>query len=180
MMARGLQKDAALRPQPKRHGADVWPTPVSLTDALIIHVLPSLPEGIIWEPAAGDGGLATALRHAGRQVAASDLLSDGLDFLSDKPPTEDRFSAIITNPPFNRLDEFIARGLQLMDGGNTRSLAMLLRNDAMMASGRVEVLNRAALTLACNWRARWIPDSHGQPRWAFTWVNWRDDHPGPP
>src|SRR3954470_11893116 len=103
MMARGLQKDAALRPPPKRHGADVWPTPVALTDALRIHVLPLLPEGIIWEPAAGDGRLATALRHAGRQVVASDLNS-GLDFLRDEPPTTGRFAAIITNPPFNQLN----------------------------------------------------------------------------
>jgi hypothetical protein len=178
---RDYREDAALRPQPKRSGADVWPTPASLIQALISHMLPTLPQGIVWEPAAGDGRLADAMRSAGRHVVASDLHGDRMtDFLCDDPPAPGSFAAIVTNPPFNALDKFVARGLHLMDTGKTRALVLLVRNDALMTGGRVDVLNRAAVTLGCNWRARWIPDSTGQPRWAFTWVLWLADNSGPP
>jgi hypothetical protein len=177
---RDYRTDAALRPQPRRRGADSWGTPISLINALVVHVLPSLPCGIIWECAAGDGRLADAMRNVGRQVVASDFHGNGIDFLHDDPPSPGQFGAIVTNPPFNSLDAFIARGLHLIDIGKTLALVLLLRNDALMTSGRVDVLNRAALTLGCNWRARWIPDSTGQPRWGFTWVVWRYDQNGPP
>jgi hypothetical protein len=180
MSRRDYREDAALRPQPRRHGADAWQTPASLIDALITHVLPTLPMGSVWEPAAGNGRLVEAMRAAGRQVVASDLHCDGLDFLYDTLPAPGCFAAIITNPPFSRLDEFIVRGLRLIDSGATQSLVMLVRYDATMTSGRVDVLNRAALELGCNWRARWIENSTGQPRWAFKWVVWRADYRGPP
>jgi hypothetical protein len=180
MSGRDFRLDAALRPQPRRQGPDAWQTPASLIDALITYVLPTLPMGIIWEPAAGDGRLADAMRAAGREVVATDLRGDRLDFLRDDLPAPRRFAAIVTNPPFNRLDEFIARGLHLMDLRTTQSLVLLARYDATMTSGRVDALNRAALELGCNWRARWIENSRGQPRWAFKWVVWRVDYHGPP
>ena len=68
---------AALRPQPARDGADFWPTPLCLSDALVRYALPSLhslPPSPVWECAAGDGRLVAALRAAGRTVFASDLL----------------------------------------------------------------------------------------------------------
>ena len=179
---RDYRQDAALRPQPCRDGADAWSTPASLIDALITHLLPTLPPGVIWECACGDERLANAMRSAGRQVVATDLhrVGNRIDFLRADPPPPGSFGVVCTNPPFNRLDSFIAHGLQLMDSGRTRSLVLLVRNDALMTDGRVEVLNRAAFALGCNWRARWIPNSTGQPRWAFSWIVWRADHPGPP
>lgn len=175
------RQDAALRPQQRRGGADFWPTPATLIDALIHHVLPTLPPGAIWECACGDGRLADAMRAAGRPVVASDLHDvTMIDFLQDDPPVRDCFAAIVTNPPFNALDRFMARGLHLMDAGRTKALVLLIRNDALMTSRRVDMLNRAAFVLGCNWRARWIADSTGQPRWAFSWLIWRADHHGPP
>lgn len=180
MTGRNHRLDAALRPQPKRLGADVWPTPPSLISALVRYVLPTLVDGCIWECASGDGRLADAMRKTGRQVVISDVRSNGVDFLLDDPPVSGPFASIITNPPFNQLDAFIKRGLQLLDRGTTHSLVLLARNDALMTSGRVNVLNRAAFILKCNWRARWIPNSIGQPRWAFSWVVWQADRSGPP
>ena len=178
---RDYRQDAALRPQPKRKGPDVWPTPATLIDALIRHVLPTLPGGIIWECASGDGRLAGAMRQAGRKVITSDIRDHGRsDFLRDDPPLPGHFAAVCTNPPFNSLDAFITRGLHFLDCGRCQALVLLVRDDALMAGGRVDVLNRAALSFGCNWRARWIPESTGQPRWAFTWVVWRADHQGPP
>jgi hypothetical protein len=159
--------DAALRPQPTRTGRDVWPTPACLIDALVAHVLPGLPaEGPIWEPAAGDGRLANALRRAGRMVVETDIAD--LDFLTEPPPCG-HLAAVCTNPPFNQLDGFIDRGLALLDGGVAESLVQLLRWDHLTAKGRATALNRAAAIDLCSWRPRWIPDSTTGPRWSFAW-----------
>src|SRR5262245_4805106 len=52
---------SARRPTPKRADKDFWPTPPELRTALIRYVLPLLPEGPVWENAAGDGVLADTL-----------------------------------------------------------------------------------------------------------------------
>src|ERR1700759_3813017 len=66
--ARVYRRDAALKPQPKRDGADFWPTPESLIGALVQCVLRDLPKGPIWECACGDGRLVSAMQNAGRVV----------------------------------------------------------------------------------------------------------------
>jgi hypothetical protein len=172
---------AALRPQPHRDGPDFWATPSCLVAALIHYVLPTLPRGPIWEPACGDGRLVDALRNAGRHAVATDLYSTpSVDFLCAPPPAPARFAAIVTNPPFNQLDAFIARGRELLDASITDSLVLLWRHDAFMADCRVDALNHAALIVGCNWRVRWIPGTTQSPRWACSWVAWRTDHAGPP
>ncbi len=178
--ARNYQTDAALRPQPQRSGPDLWPTPPSLIRALIDHVVPRLPDGPIWECAAGQGELAVALSSAGRQVIASDLHAGrSVDFLHADPPARP-LGTILTNPPFNRLDAFISRGLRHLDEGAAEALVLLLRDDALMAGGRAAALNRASFMLGCSWRARWIADSTQSPRWAFTWIIWHAASAGPP
>jgi hypothetical protein len=179
--ARRRKDPAALRPQPRRAGPDFWPTPSCLTAALLQHVLPTLPCGPIWEPACGDGRLVDAMRSAGREVIASDLYSDpSVDFLCAPPPAPGHLASALTNPPFNQLDAFLARGLALLDAGVTESLVLLWRHDAFMADCRVDALNRAALIVSCNWRARWIPGTTTSPRWICGWVTWRADYAGPP
>jgi hypothetical protein len=71
----GNQDPSARRPTPKRADKDFWPTPPELQVALIRHVLPLLPDGPVWECAAGDGVLADALIEAGREVIQSDVES---------------------------------------------------------------------------------------------------------
>lgn len=165
--------EAAQRGQPSREGPDFWPTPPCLTAALVRFVLPQLPPGPIWECAAGDGRLVRAMRAAGRSVTASDLHpQDGsapLDFLTGAAPTG---HAVVTNPPFNQTDAFLARGLELLDAGAIPALVLLLRHDHLTAAGRVAALNRAVREIHCNWRPIWIADSEGNPRWAFHWFVW--------
>jgi hypothetical protein len=69
---------AALRAQPARDGADFWPTPRCLSDALVRRVLPSLPPGPVWESAAGDGVLVDAMRVAGRDVLGRHFIRERL------------------------------------------------------------------------------------------------------
>lgn len=162
-------------PQPARAGRDLCPTPRCLARVLITDVLPRLPASPILEPAAGDGRLAEAMRRDGRVVVASDIETD---FRTATLPGS--FAGIVTNPPFHQFDTCIDRSLALLVTGVTQSVVLLLRFDHLAAKGRMGALECAAEITVCPWRARWIPNSTGQPRWAFTWVVWRADRPGPP
>jgi hypothetical protein len=172
--ARNYRIDAALRPQPARLGRDFWPTPHCLIAALINDIVPRLPAGRIWEPAAGDGRLAEALRCVGRTVLASDV--DTCDFLTEAPT--DTFAAIISNPPFNKLNAFISRVLTHLDAGLTQSAVLLLRSDHLTAQRRRGALERAAEIRMCPWRPRWIPGTTTSPRWSFCWAMWLRDYRG--
>lgn len=162
-----------LRPREGRAGPDFWPTPDSLIDALLGHLLPRLPNGPVWECAAGDGRLAGAMART-RRVIASDLYPQGSsmprDFLTVEPPAPG--TLVVTNPPFNAADAFIARGLALLDAKAIEGLVLLLRHDHLTAASRVAWLNRATLEMHCNWRPLWIEGSTGQPRWSFAWITW--------
>ncbi len=172
--ARDYRADAALRPQPARVGRDFWPTPFCLIGALIDDILPRLPAGCIWEPAAGDGRLAEALRCVGRTVVASDI--ETYDFLTEAPPGD--LASIVTNPPFNKLDSFISRAIAHLDAGMAQSVVLLLRADHLTAQRRRGALERAAEVRMCPWRPRWIPNTTTSPRWSFCWVTWLRDYHG--
>ncbi len=60
-------------------------------------LLPYLPAGTIWEPAAGAGHLVRALQAAGRSVYASE--KHGENFFTHAPPFS--WAAQVTNPPFS-------------------------------------------------------------------------------
>jgi hypothetical protein len=168
----------AARGQPKRSGPDFWPTPECLIAAASEYVLPSLPPAPIWECASGDHRLARAL---GATIATDKFpqnQTSPLDFLTDPPPTPGLIA--FTNPPYHSSAKFIKRGLELLDAGAVHGLVLLLRHDHFMAGGKVEALNRAILEVHCNWRPRWIPDTEGNPRWAFAWVYWGHGRRQPP
>jgi hypothetical protein len=89
------------------------------------HVLPLLPKGPIWEPAAGNGALVDALVRAGRHVVATDIDPQRhdiarLDFLNDELPPATRGAILATNPPFRLTDRFLERALGLLDAGDGR------------------------------------------------------------
>jgi hypothetical protein len=64
----------------------------------------------IWEPAAGDGYLASYLRREGFNVISTDI-RHGIDFL--KTNLTVFYDAIVTNPPFNLRTEFLRRSYHL-------------------------------------------------------------------
>jgi hypothetical protein len=176
---------SARLPTPKRRDKDFWPTAPELRIALIRYVLPLLPEGPIWEPAAGDGVLADALIEAGRDVILSDIDPQRrdirrIDFLTDDPPPATRGSSAITNPPFNTCDAFCDRMLELLDAGHLRAVVLLYRGDKANTEGRIKAINRACHELTCTPRTIWIPGSNGSPRWWSTWITWLPGKEGPP
>jgi hypothetical protein len=175
----------AVRPRhDSRDGADFWPTPACLTAALVQFVLPSLPPGPVWECAAGEGHLARAIAASGRRVVATDLFSwptiRRVDFLHDEPPAEAHGLPAITNPPFSHWDDFLARGLSLLDSRVITGLVLLIRHDYLQAGSRVEVFNRASLEVRCCWRPQWLPGTTGQGRWSCSWILWSSGPRRPP
>jgi hypothetical protein len=186
----GGDDPSARRPTPKRADRDFWPTPGELQVALIRFVLPLLPEGPIWECAAGDGVLADALIQAGREVILSDIdpQRSGIlrrDFLKDEPPAGTCGSILITNPPFvtEVFDAFCDRALALLDAGHVKAVVLLFRADKANTQERIEVLNRAAFELSITARTKWLPGSGGEeksPRWWFVWMVWLAGQDGPP
>ena len=94
----------------KRQPGDLYITPPWVVECLHPYL-----RGIakyVWEPAAGTGKMADALRSLGYEVHASDI-SDGRDFLKAQSLPSDRIQAIVTNPPFSTAREFIERALDL-------------------------------------------------------------------
>ena len=85
-------------------------------------------------------------------------------------------TVIVTNPPGNQIDKFLARCMELLDQGVIKGFVLLLRTDHLMAVGRADVFNRAVREIHCNWRPRWIAGTRGNPRWAYRWLVW---HSGP-
>jgi hypothetical protein len=91
---------------------DHYPTPPGATWALCnLGILPDR----VWEPACGDGAMASVLSASGKEVVATTLVprgygEPGVDFLQEKTL---RAPAIVTNPPFKIADDFIAHALSL-------------------------------------------------------------------
>ena len=105
-----------------RHKDDWYRTPGQCTRALL-QVETFGPQ--IWEPACGDGAISRELEACGHTVFSSDLYDRGYghggqDFLST---TELCAPDIITNPPYDKADEFALHALSL----GVRKMALLCR-----------------------------------------------------
>jgi hypothetical protein len=168
---RDWRQDAALRPQPKRDGPDNWWTPPCLCAALTYDVLPTLPAGMVWEPAPGAGVLMDAIWASGRQG-----ISTPDDFRTCSVPEGARILA--TNPPFNLHSVFIERSLSLFDSGVLDAVVLLFRHDHLQSESRtpphcrIAALNRATRIFICPWRPTWIPGTRSNGRWTNSWVVW--------
>jgi len=74
----------------------------------------------IWECSAGAGHLSKVFEAAGHKVISSDLVDrgfakSGIDFLA----CNKKFNGdIITNPPYSLAQEFIEKGLEIVEEGN--------------------------------------------------------------
>jgi hypothetical protein len=102
-------------------GPDFFPTPRWATFALIDNEKFS---GEIWECACGDGTMSKVLEETGCAVLSSDLYDRGygevgLDFLTSTRYADN----IVTNPPFNCAEGFVASGVKHA----RRKFALLLR-----------------------------------------------------
>lgn len=92
---------------------DYYASPPEIIDHLLKY---ETFDNNIWECACGDGALSKRLEHYGYNVKSTDLVYRGygskepVDFLKQLEPFN---GDIITNPPFNLINEFILKGYNL-------------------------------------------------------------------
>lgn len=115
-------------------GPDFFPTPAWATYALIDNERFG---GTTWEPACGDGAMSRVLETGCKRVVSSDLFDrgygeGGVDFL-----TADRTADnIITNPPYNSAEAFVAAGVRQAKS----KVALLLRLAFLEGANRAKTI----------------------------------------
>jgi hypothetical protein len=164
---------------------DLYESPVEAVHALLrVEKLPD----VIWEPACGPGVIVRALRSAGHQVYATDLVDysspdqdcSGWDFLLERQ-LPIGVQAIVTNPPFKNAGEFVGRALELCP-----KVIMLLRLAFLESDRRTPILDTGHLARVHVFRKR-LPMMHrhgwegknSNSGMAFAWFVWDRNHSGP-
>lgn len=157
-----------------RRQSDLYPTPPDVTVALLRFL--NLPkETTIWEPAAGDGDMAKAMRGCGMIVDETDIRS-GQDFLTSCRPNDSEYDYdwIITNPPFSLAEEFIRHAAELQS-----PFAMLLKAQYWHAAKRMALFEEIPpnYILPLTWRPDFFfkereKGSGGSPLMDVMWCVW--------
>ena len=160
-------------------GPDFFPTPAWATHALVDNEQFT---GEIWEPACGDGAMSEVLATTGNTVISSDLYNrgygeTGIDFLT----TTKRQANIVTNPPFNSAEGFVAVGAQ----NAQRKFALLLRLAFLEGANRANTIFHR-LPPARVWvfseRITFYMkgvQTGGSGTTAYAWFVWDKAHAGP-
>jgi hypothetical protein len=174
------------RDVPRRIPNEYYPTPPEATRALLsVETF----EGSIWEPACGEGAIASVLKDAGHTVVATDLVEYGYgigktDFLKELRP---RARHIVTNPPYGSglADAFITKSLEFAQqtGG---TVAMLLNLASLAHRTRTTWWREhppaklyAIDDIVC-WPAhRYGPAPQHFTKHRYFWAVWKPDHKGP-
>lgn len=115
-------------------GPDFFPTPAWATYALIDNEKFS---GEMWECACGDGAMSKVLATTGCPLFSSDLHNRGfgdagVDFLTARR----RADNIVTNPPYNSAEGFVAAGLEKAK----QKFALLLRLAFLEGANRANTI----------------------------------------
>lgn len=158
-------------------GPDFFPTPKWATFALIDN---EKFKGEIWESACGDGAMSRVLEQTGETVFSSDLHNRGFgeagrDFLKWERPTPN----IVTNPPYNSAEGFVAAGVK----NATRKFALLLRLAFLEGANRANTIFEAmppARVWVFSERITFYPsgvEPKGSGTTAYAWFVWDKDAP---
>lgn len=160
-----------------RRKSDFYPTPPEATIALLKY-LRLLRCTRIWEPAAGEGDMAAAMRECGYTVYESDIAT-GTDFLkSDLAETGVKYDWIITNPPFSEAEAFIRRAWRI-----GKPFAFLLKAQFWHAGKRRQLFEECTPTLILP--LTWQPDfffkeraegEKGSPLMDVQWCVWNPNN----
>ena len=158
-------------------GPDFFPTPAWATFALVENERFS---GDVWECACGDGAMSRVLEQASRLVFSSDLYprgygNAGLDFLDPARSADN----IVTNPPYNCAEGFVASGVKHA----RRKFALLLRLAFLEGANRANTIF-AKCPPSRVWvfseRITFYPsgiDPKGSGTTAYAWFVWDKDAP---
>lgn len=158
-------------------GPDFFPTPPWATFALIDN---ETFEGNIWECACGNGAMSKVLEETGRSVSSSDLYDRGygdigIDFLDG----DRRADNIVTNPPYNSAENFVANGVKLAK----HKFALLLRLAFLEGANRARTIFTEcppSRVWVFSERITFYPvgvEVKGSGTTAYAWFVWDNDAP---
>lgn len=159
-------------------GPDFFPTPRWATFALIDNEKFS---GEIWESACGDGSMSRVLKETGQSVRSSDLFERGygeagVDFLSPQTMSDN----IVTNPPYNCAEGFVASGIK----HSKKKFALLLRLAFLEGANRARTIfseSPPSRVWVFSERITFYPsgvEPKGSGTTAYAWFVWDKDSPG--
>jgi len=175
--------NGGFKPTAKRRadldGPDFYPTPKWATHALIDN---EKFRGDIWECACGDGSMSEVLAVTGSKIKSSDLYDRGfgeigIDFLNTKRKAEN----IITNPPYNAAEGFVATALKQAE----HKFALLLRLAFLEGSHRTKTIfhvNPPSRVWVFSERITFYMKGAtiaGSGTTAYAWFVWDKNHSGP-
>jgi len=169
------------KPGTKKTGLDDFPTPPWATRALPEYVI--APKGSCLEPACGRGHMSAALAEYFDKVTSSDIADYGYgsvaEFLGSRYAASS-FDWVITNPPFNLAEKFIARSMEVARIG----VAMLTRTVFIESKGRYERLfksNRPSRVAQFVERVPMVEgrlDRYASTATGYAWLVWQKDQLG--
>jgi hypothetical protein len=160
------------------NGPDYFPTPRWATFALVEN---EKFLGDVWECACGDGAMSRVLENISSTVFSSDLYDRGygeigIDFLS---PTRS-VANIVTNPPYNCAEGFVASGIKHAE----KKFALLLRLAFLEGANRANTIfykNPPSRVWVFSERITFYPsgiEPKGSGTTAYAWFVWDKDAPG--
>jgi hypothetical protein len=164
----------------KRRALDFYPTPpevtVALCEFLKREIAPAMRHNGCHEPACGEGHMSKVLEKYFKKVYSTDIRDTGfgsvLDFLEATPVGWDA-RVCITNPPFDRSEEFIRKAVK-----EYSVTAMLLKSQYWHAAKRQKLFEetKPAYVLPLTWRPDFLFDTRGEKKAAPTmevlWTVW--------
>jgi len=160
-------------------GPDFFPTPRWATFALIESEIFT---GEIWEPACGDGAMSEVLAETGNPIVSSDLYDRGYGDAGQDFLTAQRTRAnVITNPPFNSAEGFVASGLRVAQ----EKFALLLRLAFLEGANRTKSIFQTtppSRVWVFSERITFYPKGAvvaGSGTTAYAWFIWDKAHAGP-
>lgn len=172
---------------------DFYATPRNAIEAILEKV--EL-QGSILEPAAGQGHITAVLKekYPFNEIVSTDLIQreekfgipieGGIDFLTHD--FKRKFDNIITNPPFNKAQEFIEKALQLAND----KVIMFARIQLLEGNKRKEMFDNAPLKYVYVFSKRVKPLRNGeelnekgkpwQSTMCFAWFVFEQEYEGEP
>lgn len=166
----------------ERRQLDSYLTPSWVTEALLGSILAR--PGTIWEPAAGGDDMVRVLR--GQFVVLATDVQTGVDFLDTERLPDASIRGIVTNPPYDKAQEFCEHALALTKPVSG-FVAMLLRVDFDSAKTRAHLFRHCpawSKKIVLTKRIVWFVEDDGKPKaspsFNHAWYVWNHNHFGAP
>lgn len=152
---------------------DFFPTPSWAVDVLLNY---EKFKGNIFEPACGTGNISKILKENKYEVISNDIIDRGYgDFHGDYLSINTIYDNVITNPPYNKANQFVLHALRF----SRNKVAMLLRLSFLEGAARYSELyakNPPSKVYVFSKRLTFMPETikgnSGSGPTAYAWFVW--------